>query len=105
LAFPSPDRGLAVADHLAVSARAGHVLGGAGVLATSHPGAGQGGLAFLVALCAQAVLGDQPVVSVNSRRRWALLQQVGVGLAVGFAVRLVMAAVKWPVNWWACRWA
>ena len=28
-------------------------------------------LAFLVAVCAQAVLGDQPVVHVNSRRHWS----------------------------------
>lgn len=28
------------------------------------------GLAFLVAVCAQPVLGDQPVIGINRRRRW-----------------------------------
>lgn len=53
------------------------------------------GLAFLVALCAQAVLPEQPVISLNGREALAaLLQQVGVGLAMGFAVRLVFAAIE-----------
>ncbi|ODS64437.1 MAG: flagellar biosynthetic protein FliR [Acidovorax sp. SCN 65-108] len=53
------------------------------------------GLAFLVALCAQGVLGDQPVVSVNGREAFgAVAQQVAVGLAIGFSVRLVFAAVE-----------
>ena len=53
------------------------------------------GLAFLVALCAQAVLGDQPTISVNGREALgAVAQQVAVGLAIGFAVRLVFAAVE-----------
>ena len=39
------------------------------------------GLAFLVALCAQGVLGDQPVISVNGREAFgAVAQQVAVGL-------------------------
>lgn len=53
------------------------------------------GLAFLVALCAQGVLGDQPVISVNGREALgAVAQQVAVGLAIGFSVRLVFAAVE-----------
>ena len=53
------------------------------------------GLAFLVALCAQGVLGDQPVISVNgSEALGAVLQQLAVGLAIGFSVRLVFAAVE-----------
>lgn len=53
------------------------------------------GLAFFVALCAQAVLHDQPVVSVNGREALgAVAQQVAVGISIGFAVRLVMAAVE-----------
>ena len=53
------------------------------------------GLAFFVALCAQAVLPAQPVIDLNGREALgAVLQQVGVGLALGFAVRLVMAAVE-----------
>src|SRR3989344_8837482 len=52
------------------------------------------GLAFLVALCAQGVLGDQPVISVNGREAFgAVAQQAAVGLAIGFSVRLVFAAV------------
>lgn len=53
------------------------------------------GLAFLVAVCAQAVLPEQPVISLNSREAvGAVVQQVGIGLAMGFAVRLVFAAVE-----------
>ena len=53
------------------------------------------GLAFLVALYAQAVLTDQPVISVNGREALgAVAQQVVVGLAIGFAVRLVFSAVE-----------
>lgn len=53
------------------------------------------GLAFLVAVCAQAVLPDQPVISLNSpQAAGAVVQQVGVGLAIGFAVRLVFTAVE-----------
>ena len=53
------------------------------------------GLAFLVAVCAQAVLPEQPVISLNSREAaGAVVQQVGIGLAIGFAVRLVFAAVE-----------
>lgn len=52
------------------------------------------GLAFFVALCAQAVLGDQPVISVNGPEALgAVAQQVTVGLSIGFAVRLVFASV------------
>ena len=53
------------------------------------------GLAFLVAVCAQAVLPEQPVISLNSREAaGAVVQQVGIGLAMGFAGRLVFAAVE-----------
>ena len=53
------------------------------------------GLAFLVALCAQAALPAQPVIDLNGRAALgAVLQQVGVGLAIGFAVRLVFTAVE-----------
>ena len=53
------------------------------------------GLAFLVALCAQGVLVDQPVVNINGRDAFgAVAQQVAVGLAIGFSVRLVFAAVE-----------
>ena len=53
------------------------------------------GLAFLVAVCAQATLVGQPVVSVNSAAALGtLVQQIVVGLAIGFAVRLVFAALE-----------
>lgn len=53
------------------------------------------GLAFLVAVCAQAALPEQPVISVNGREAFgAVVQQVGVGVAIGFAVRLVFASVE-----------
>lgn len=52
-------------------------------------------LAFLVAVCAQAVLGDQPVVHVNSPQALVcVIQQVGIGLAIGFSARLVIAAME-----------
>lgn len=52
-------------------------------------------LAFLIAVCAQAVLPPAPVISVNGPEAFgAVLQQVGVGVAIGFAVRLVFAAVE-----------
>lgn len=52
-------------------------------------------LAFLVALCAQGVLVDPPVISVNGREALgAVAQQVAVGIAIGFAVRLVFTAVE-----------
>lgn len=53
------------------------------------------GLAFLVALCAQATLEDQPLVGFNDREAAAVVvQQVLVGLAMGFTIRLVFAAVE-----------
>lgn len=53
------------------------------------------GLAFLVALCAQAALEGQPVVDVNGREALgAVVQQVVVGLSIGFAVRLVFSSVE-----------
>ena len=52
-------------------------------------------LAFFVALAAQPALGDQPVISLNGPDAMgAVVQQVGVGLAIGFAIRLVFAAVE-----------
>ena len=53
------------------------------------------GLAFLVALSAQAALPEQPVIGMNSREAYGVVvQQVGVGLAIGFAVRLVFVAIE-----------
>ncbi len=53
------------------------------------------GLAFLIAVCAQAALPEQPVIDVNGREALgAVVQQVGVGVAIGFAVRLVFASVE-----------
>ncbi len=53
------------------------------------------GLAFLIAVAAQATLVNQPVISINGPGALgAVVQQVGVGLAIGFAARLVFAAVE-----------
>jgi flagellar biosynthetic protein FliR len=53
------------------------------------------GLAFFVALAAQGSLGNQAMVSINSPQALgAVVQQVGVGLSIGFAVRLVFASVE-----------
>lgn len=53
------------------------------------------GLAFLVAVCAQITLQGQPVVSINSPQALGtLVQQIAVGVSIGFAVRLVFAALE-----------
>ncbi len=53
------------------------------------------GLAFLVALSAQAALPASPVIDLNGRGALgAVAQQVAVGLAIGFAVRLVFSTVE-----------
>ena len=53
------------------------------------------GLAFLVALASQASLPDGPIIGFNDPRALGvLMQQIGVGLALGFAVQLVFAAVE-----------
>jgi flagellar biosynthetic protein FliR len=52
-------------------------------------------LAFFVALAMQASLPDMPVVGFNDPQVLAVvMQQVGVGLAIGFAVRVVFTAVE-----------
>lgn len=53
------------------------------------------GLAFWLALCAQAALGEQPVIALDDRAALgALAQQLAVGLGLGFALRLAFAAVE-----------
>ncbi|MCU0942639.1 MAG: flagellar biosynthetic protein FliR [Hydrogenophaga sp.] len=52
-------------------------------------------LAFLIAVCAQATLGEQPVVGLTDPRAVEVaVQQVVVGLAIGLAVRIVFGAVE-----------
>ena len=52
-------------------------------------------LSFLVAVAAQASLPPAPLVGFNDPQALGvLLQHVGVGMAIGFAVRLVFAAVE-----------
>lgn len=53
------------------------------------------GLAFFIAICAQPMLADQPVIMFNGPAALeAVMQQVAVGLALGFAVRLVFTSVE-----------
>lgn len=53
------------------------------------------GLAFLIAVCAQAGLPDQDVIGLTDPRAFGVvLQQVIVGVAIGLAVRIVFAAVE-----------
>lgn len=52
-------------------------------------------LAFLVALAAQDGLPAVPVIALDDAGVWGVVvQQVGIGLALGFAVRVVFAAVE-----------
>lgn len=52
-------------------------------------------LAFFVALAAQASLPNMPVIGFNDPDALGVVvQQVGVGLAIGFAVRVVFTAVE-----------
>jgi flagellar biosynthetic protein FliR len=52
-------------------------------------------LAFFVALATQASMPVMPVISVSDPGAMgAVVQQVGIGLAIGFAVRLVFASVE-----------
>ena len=52
-------------------------------------------LAFLIAYAAQASLPNQPVIGVNDAQALgAVAQQVGIGLAIGFTVRLVFGAFE-----------
>ncbi|NCN71338.1 MAG: flagellar biosynthetic protein FliR [Rhodoferax sp.] len=52
-------------------------------------------LAFFVALAAQPSLEGQTLISINDPGAFgAVVQQVGIGLATGFAIRVVFAAVE-----------
>ena len=52
-------------------------------------------LAFLIALCAQATLPAMPVIPLDSGPAMlAIAQQVLIGVSLGFAVRIVFAAIE-----------
>jgi flagellar biosynthetic protein FliR len=52
-------------------------------------------LAFLIAFCAQASLPAMPVIALDSSTAFlVVLQQLVIGLSLGFAVRIVFAAVE-----------
>lgn len=52
-------------------------------------------LAFFVALAAQASLTDLPVIGFDDPQILAVIgQQIGIGLAIGFAVRVVFSAIE-----------
>ena len=53
------------------------------------------GLAFLIAYAAQPSMSNQPVIAINGPEAFgAVVQQVGIGLAIGFTVRVVFAAFE-----------
>lgn len=53
------------------------------------------GLAFLIAYAAQASMPNQAVIDINGPEAFgAAVQQVGVGLAIGFTIRVVFAAFE-----------
>jgi flagellar biosynthetic protein FliR len=52
-------------------------------------------LAFFVALATQASMPEMPLIGFNSPEAMGVLvQQVGIGLAIGFVVRLVFSSVE-----------
>lgn len=52
-------------------------------------------LSFLIAFCAQATLPAMPLIPLDSAPAvLAVIQQVLIGLALGFAVRIVFAAIE-----------
>ena len=52
-------------------------------------------LALLIAFAAQPSLPNQPLINLNGPEAWgAVIQQVGIGLAIGFVVRLVFASFE-----------
>ncbi len=52
-------------------------------------------LAFLIALCAQASLPEMPVVALDSAQGFLLIiQQLLIGLSLGFAARIVFSAIE-----------
>ena len=52
-------------------------------------------LAFLIAVCAQASLPPMPVIPLDSSAAFlVVVQQLVIGLSLGFAVRIVFAAVE-----------
>ena len=63
--------------------------------ARSIPARARIGLAFFIALCAQAGLPEQPVISLNDSRALAVgVQQIVIGLSIGLAARIVFTAVE-----------
>jgi len=53
-------------------------------------------LAVLITLCAQASLPEMPVIALDSPAAFgAVLQQVVIGVSLGFAVRIVFSAVEY----------
>ena len=63
--------------------------------ARSIPARARIGLAFFIALCAQAGLPDQPVISLTDSRALAVgVQQIVIGLSIGLAARIVFTAVE-----------
>jgi flagellar biosynthetic protein FliR len=52
-------------------------------------------LAFLIALCAQATLPQAPLIALDSAAgAQAVVQQLVIGISLGFAVRIVFAAIE-----------
>jgi flagellar biosynthetic protein FliR len=52
-------------------------------------------LALLIAFAAQPSLPNQPLINLNGAEAWgAVMQQVGIGLTIGFVVRLVFASFE-----------
>lgn len=63
--------------------------------ARSIPARTRVALAFFIALCAQAGLPEQPIVSLNDAKAFAVgVQQAIVGLSIGLAARIVFTAVE-----------
>jgi flagellar biosynthetic protein FliR len=63
--------------------------------AKAIPARGRVALSFFIALCAQAIIPEGPIISLNHPAALAVAaQQVVIGLSIGMAARIIFSAVE-----------